>query len=77
MSPETHRLISKYFEMEALAPVKMKGKSGKTRLLKEFQILATQQDFVCHRGLVLDFGEGKGGNAIYMIINSLLDGFPH
>src|SRR5581483_7206822 len=33
---------------------------GKTRLVEEVTLLATQQGFAAHRGLILDFGVGKG-----------------
>ncbi len=46
---------------------------GKTRLTEEFARLAIAQGFVCHKGLVLDFGVGKGQEAIRALVRSLLD----
>jgi class 3 adenylate cyclase/tetratricopeptide (TPR) repeat protein len=45
---------------------------GKTRLVEEFQRLAEQQGFACHTSLVLDFGVGKGQDAIRTLVRSLL-----
>lgn len=45
---------------------------GKTRLLEEFRRLAQERNFTWHRGLVLDFGAGKGRDAIATIIRELL-----
>ena len=45
---------------------------GKTRLVEEFQRLAEQQGFACHTSLVLDFGVGKGQDAIRTFVRSLL-----
>ena len=46
---------------------------GKTRLVEELRRLAEQQGFACHTGLVLDFGVGKGHDAIRAIVRSLMD----
>ena len=46
---------------------------GKTRLIEEFQRLAEEAGFETHSGLVLDFGEGKGQDAIRALVRSLLD----
>lgn len=48
---------------------------GKTRLIEEFQRLAQQRGFETHIGLVLDFGAGKGQDAIRALVRSLL-GIP-
>lgn len=45
---------------------------GKTRLADEFAIAATAAGFQVHRGLVLDFGTGKGQDAIRSVVRSLL-----
>ena len=45
---------------------------GKTRLVDEFEALAGAKGFVCHTGLVLDFGTGKGQDAIRALVRSLL-----
>jgi class 3 adenylate cyclase/tetratricopeptide (TPR) repeat protein len=45
---------------------------GKTRLVDEFQRLAEQQGFACHMSLVLDFGVGRGQDAIRTLVRSLL-----
>lgn len=45
---------------------------GKTRLVEEFQRLARADGFVCHSALVLDFGGGKGRDALGALVHSLL-----
>ena len=45
---------------------------GRTRLLQEFQKSADRLDFAGHGGLVLDFGVGKGEDAIGSTVRSLL-----
>jgi class 3 adenylate cyclase/tetratricopeptide (TPR) repeat protein len=57
--------------------VHLRGEAGigKTRLVEEFQRIAEQQGFACHTGLVLDFGVGKGQDAIRTLVRSLL-GIP-
>ena len=45
---------------------------GKTRLVEEFQQAARRGGFVCHTGLVLDFGAGTGQDAIRSLVRSLL-----
>ena len=45
---------------------------GKTRLVEEFQAAARRAGFVCHTGLVLDFGAGTGQDAIRSLVRSLL-----
>ncbi|HSG95912.1 MAG TPA: adenylate/guanylate cyclase domain-containing protein, partial [Afifellaceae bacterium] len=45
---------------------------GKTWLVEEFQRFAGQQGFACHNSLVLDFGVGKGQDAIRTLVRSLL-----
>ncbi len=45
---------------------------GKTRLVEEFMRLAAAKGMACHRGLVLDFGAGKGQDAIRTVVRSLL-----
>jgi class 3 adenylate cyclase/tetratricopeptide (TPR) repeat protein len=45
---------------------------GKTRLVEELRRLAEQQGFACHTGLVLDFGVGRGHDAIRAIVRSLM-----
>ena len=45
---------------------------GKTRLIKEFESMASSHDFAHHKGMILDFGAGKSREAIHMIVNSLL-----
>lgn len=46
---------------------------GKTRLTEEFSRLAAARGFACHKGLVLDFGVGKGHQAIGAVVRSLLN----
>jgi class 3 adenylate cyclase len=45
---------------------------GKTRLVEELQSIAEGKGFTCHKGLVLDFGVGKGQDAVRSIVRSLL-----
>ena len=45
---------------------------GKTRLLEEFCLLAREQGFVCHTGLVLNFGAGTGRDAIAALVRDIL-----
>jgi class 3 adenylate cyclase/tetratricopeptide (TPR) repeat protein len=46
---------------------------GKTRLVEEFVKLAGEQGFACHRALILDFGVGKGQDAIRAMLRSLMN----
>jgi class 3 adenylate cyclase/tetratricopeptide (TPR) repeat protein len=54
--------------------IKVRGEAGigKTRLVEEFQAVAEREGLACHRGAVLDFGEGKGQDAVQSIVQSLL-----
>jgi class 3 adenylate cyclase/tetratricopeptide (TPR) repeat protein len=45
---------------------------GKTRLVEEFATLAESRGFARHKGLVLDFGVGKGQDAVRALVRSLL-----
>jgi class 3 adenylate cyclase/tetratricopeptide (TPR) repeat protein len=45
---------------------------GKTRLADEFARAAEAEGFDVHKGLVLDFGTGKGQDAIRAVVRSLL-----
>ena len=45
---------------------------GKTRLVEEFTKAAADQGYASHRGLVLDFGVGKGQDAIRSVVRRLL-----
>lgn len=46
---------------------------GKTRLLEQFQRNAEEDGFAWHSSLVLDFGVGKGRDAIRTLVRSLLE----
>lgn len=46
---------------------------GKTSLVDWLQAEAEQSGIVCHTGLVLDFGAGKGRDAAPALVRSLLD----
>jgi tetratricopeptide (TPR) repeat protein len=54
--------------------VMLRGEAGigKTRLAAEFAVQAAARGFACHKGLVLDFGAGKGQDAIGALARSLL-----
>ena len=52
--------------------VRAEAGMGKTRLVEEFTALAADQGYASHRGLVLDFGVGKGQDAIRTVVRSLL-----
>ena len=45
---------------------------GKTRLVEEFSRIALEMGFARHKALVLDFGVGKGQDAIRALLRSLL-----
>jgi class 3 adenylate cyclase len=45
---------------------------GKTRLADEFARMAVAAGFHVHKGLVLDFGTGKGQDALRSVVRSLL-----
>lgn len=45
---------------------------GKTRLVEEFTTIAAGQGFASHKGLVLDFGVGKGQDAVRALVRSLI-----
>jgi len=49
---------------------------GKTRLVEEFTAIAVDRGFAPHKGLVLDFGVGKGQDAVRAIVRSLLSIAP-
>ncbi len=46
---------------------------GKTRLVEEFVRIGTTRGMKYHRGLVLDFGVGKGQDAVRALVRSLLE----
>ena len=46
---------------------------GKTRLLEDFRSAAQSAGYACHSVLVLDFGAGRGGDAVRALVRSLLD----
>jgi class 3 adenylate cyclase len=46
---------------------------GKSRLIAEFESEARGEGFAVHKGLVLDFGVGKGQDAIRSLVRRLLD----
>ncbi len=45
---------------------------GKTRLVEEFTAIAEGESFRVYRGLVLDFGVGKGQDAVRSLVRSFL-----
>jgi len=46
---------------------------GKTHLVEEFESIAKAAGFRCHKATILDFGVGKGRDAVRLLIRSLLD----
>ena len=46
---------------------------GKSRLVEELRQQASRRGFACHTGLVLDFGVGKGQDAISAIVKNVLE----
>ena len=48
---------------------------GKSRLIEELRWRALAQGFACHLGRVLDFGVGKGQEALPAVVAALL-GLP-
>ncbi|WP_203103048.1 BTAD domain-containing putative transcriptional regulator [Skermanella rosea] len=46
---------------------------GKTRLVEEFQAMAGAQELRCVTGCVLDFGVGRGQDAIKAVVRALAD----
>jgi class 3 adenylate cyclase/tetratricopeptide (TPR) repeat protein len=45
---------------------------GKSRLVDEYTRIATEKSFAVHRGLVLDFGTGRGEDAFRSVVRSLV-----
>jgi class 3 adenylate cyclase/tetratricopeptide (TPR) repeat protein len=49
---------------------------GKTRLVDEFIKIAIEKNFAVHRGHVLDFGAGRGEDALRSVVRSLVGSAP-
>ncbi|WP_094780387.1 adenylate/guanylate cyclase domain-containing protein [Paraburkholderia ribeironis] len=62
------------FDQRAGHLVYVRGEAGigKTRLVDEMRRFVETLGFASHRGLVLDFGVGKGQDAIHTIVGSVL-----
>ena len=62
-------------EMGRGQTIHLRGEAGigKTHLAEEFEAIASREGFACHFGLALDFGVGKGQDAIRAVIRSLFD----
>jgi class 3 adenylate cyclase/tetratricopeptide (TPR) repeat protein len=86
-APPRRALVGRAPELErlraALATCRQNGRGqaflvrgeagiGKTRLVEELQDAARRDGFACHVGLVLDFGTGKGRDAMRSLVRSLL-----
>ncbi|CAG9216103.1 Adenylate cyclase [Paraburkholderia sabiae] len=69
-----HGIARTCLEQRAGHVVYVRGDAGigKTRLVNEMRVFAQAQGFAVHRGLVLDFGVGKGQDPVRAIIDSLL-----
>jgi class 3 adenylate cyclase/tetratricopeptide (TPR) repeat protein len=69
-----HGIAHACLEQRAGHVVYVRGDAGigKTRLVEETRVFAQAQGFAVHRGLVLDFGVGKGQDPVRTIIDSLL-----
>jgi class 3 adenylate cyclase/tetratricopeptide (TPR) repeat protein len=67
-------VIEGCLESSAGQTVHLRGEIGigKTRLVDEFRAVAQHAGLACHRGLVLDFGVGKGQDAVHALVRSLL-----
>jgi class 3 adenylate cyclase/tetratricopeptide (TPR) repeat protein len=67
-------LVEACLETGAGQAVLVRGEAGigKTRLVDEFASLARPRGFTRHKGLALDFGVGKGQDAIQRLVRSLL-----
>jgi class 3 adenylate cyclase/tetratricopeptide (TPR) repeat protein len=85
--PHARPLVGRHLEIEQLLAVlkvcreSARGRAvyirgeagiGKTRLLEEFLAIARQQGFLCHLGLVLDFGTGTGRDASRSLVRDIL-----
>ncbi len=68
-------LLASCKEDRAGQAVLIRGEAGigKTRLVEEFADIGEAEGFAKHKGLVLDFGVGKGQDAIRALVRSLLD----
>ncbi len=67
-------ILSACFERKTGQVVYIRGEAGigKTRLTEEFEKLAIEKRFEIHRALILDFGVGKGQDAVRSLVRSLL-----
>jgi class 3 adenylate cyclase len=70
-----HGLLHSCLESGYGQTIILRGEAGigKTRLVEEMTNLALEVMFACHKALVLDFGAGKGQEAIPSLVRSLLD----
>ena len=84
---QTQNLVGREYELrrfdDAMTHCREKGRGetlvlrgepgiGKTRLLAEFRRRAETAGFAAHAGLVLDFGTGKGQDAIPALVRQLI-----
>ena len=65
--------VCKEAEQGQLIHVRGDAGIGKTHLTDEFCRLASEDGFICHRTLTLDFGVGQGQDAIRTLVRGLLD----
>ncbi len=67
-------ILETYRETGTGQAIYVRGEAGigKSRLVEELAALAAREGFVCHTGLVLDFGVGRGRDAVRGIVRSLL-----
>ena len=68
-------VVSECLETKSGQLILLRGEPGigKTRLVDQFQAEVTSEGFTSHTALVLDFGAGKGRDAIPALVRGLID----
>ena len=67
-------LLKACHEVKSGQAVYLRGEAGigKTRLSAQFETIAKDAGFACHRALVLDFGAGKQDSVVRTLVRSLV-----